>query len=138
MRAIIIFFLFFQINLYSQIIEDESQVIECSVFFEPKDTVYLPHFGQNEVLYSILDITMKNYRGSTVGTYSDNIPFHVPVKIWLYRNDNGSKPALSESDAYMLFNEVNRHYAENNTGIQFYLKCGIEYVNSTKGNSEKP
>jgi len=53
----------------------------------------------------------------------------------VYRNDNGGQQALSNANVRILFDEVNRHFANNNTGIQFYLKCSIEYINSTKFNT---
>jgi len=130
-KLFIVLAVFFSIELHAQEIEDE-------VYFDSQDTIYLPHYGQNEILDRILDITMKRQdaiRGSTIGTLNDNIPFYIPVKIWVYHNDDGSKAALSEDEALLLFNEVNRCYANSNTGIQFYLKCGIEHVHSTKFNT---
>ena len=129
----------FSFGLYAQKTEDNIRKIECETYFDSKDTIHLPHFGQNEVLYRILDITMKKQRStlraSSVGILADNIPFHIPVKIWVYRNNDGTNPALSVADTQDLFNEINRLYAKSNTGIQFYLKCGIEYINSTKFNT---
>jgi len=126
------------VGLHAQEIDFNEHKKECGTYFESKDTVHLPHFGQNLILDQILDITMKRQsalKSSTVGLLADNIPFHIPVKIWVYRNNDGSAEALSEANARRLFDEVNRHFAVNNTGIQFYLKCGITYVNSTKFNT---
>ena len=125
--------------MHTQIIGNSTSKIEDDVYFDPNDTIYLPHYGQNIILDQILDITLKKQRstlkGSSVSLIDDDIPFHIPVKIWVYRNDNGSNQALSEDDVQRLFNEVNRIYKENNTGIQFYLRCAIQYVNSTKFNT---
>ena len=112
-----------------------SQQFECGVFFDPKDTIQLPEFGQNEILELILNITMKKERSSTIGIPTDNIPFYIPVKIWVYSDNNGQNQALSEADVNILFNEVNSLFAARNTGIQFYMKCGISFLNSSRFNN---
>lgn len=63
-------------------------------------------------------------KSSSVNAIEDNILFHIPVKIWVYHDDGGigNNDALSIVEVNNLFNEVNNHYANNNTGIQFYLK----------------
>jgi len=129
-KIIIIFFivLIYQIGL-------PAQEFECGTKFDPKDTIHLPHFGQNVILDMILEITMKEDRGSSVGSLPNNTLFNIPVKIWVFRDDNGTNAALSEANVQLLFNEVNRLYSESNTGIQFYMKCGIQYVNSSKYNT---
>jgi hypothetical protein len=114
-----------------------AQYSECGVNSNAADTAYMPYFGQNEVLDSILDITMPNILrspSSSVSMDNNDVVFHIPVKIWLYHNDNGSNAALSESDVYDLLNGVNEHFRLNNTGIQFYLKCEIEHIYSTQFN----
>jgi hypothetical protein len=121
------------LSLFSQKIEDNNH-------FNVEDTVYMPHYGQNEVIDSILSITMGNnntLKSTNVDIIEDGTPFHIPVKIWVYHNDGGigDHNALSISQAERLFNEVNQHYENNNTGIQFYLKCEIQHVSSTKYNT---
>ena len=134
----------FSADLYTQTIEDDSyrnyEKLEDDNYFNPQDTIYLPHFGQNEILDSIFDITMgkrNRLKISSIGIPEDNIPFHIPVKIWIYHNNGGigNNDALSEADALRLLEEVNNHYADSNTGIQFYMKCGIGHVNSTRLNT---
>ena len=142
MRTILFIFLtvfLFPLYLRAQEVGLHAQIIEDEVYFDPKDTIHLPHFGQNEILDLILNITMSKQRnaskGSSVGALVDDIPFHIPVRIWVYHNDDGDNQALSEADAYALLDSVNRRYAESNTGIQFYLKCNITHVFSTRFNS---
>lgn len=115
-----------------------AQVEECGTKFNPKDIIHLPHFGQNEVLDEILKITMgkgfvQNRNNSSYRT--TNVPYNIPVKIWVYRNDDGSNSALSLpiTNAERIFDDVNQHFSNNNTGIQFYLNC-VEVVNSTQFN----
>ncbi len=136
-KIILIFAAFFLIVaiLPAQKIEDEN-------YFEVQDTIYLPHYGQNIILDSIYAITMGRNSGSLlkrsdIGRIEDNIPFHIPVKIWVYHNDGGigDNDALSVRDVYDLLEGVNNHYANSNTGIQFYLKCEIQHVSSTKYNT---
>jgi hypothetical protein len=134
-KLIIVVGLFlFLSDMYSQ----ENIFFECGTLFDSKDTVNLPHYGQNIILDHILDITMKrnnDLKSSNIDILTDNFPFHIPVKIWVYHDDNGSNAALSSTDVFLLFDEVNRQFAENNTGIQFYMKCGIAHINSTKFNT---
>jgi hypothetical protein len=115
-----------------------AQKLEDDNFFNSADTIFLPHYGQNAVLDSILAITMPNRFQGTVlqrSSVDSDISFYIPVKIWVYHNDNGSNAALNISDVNDLFNGVNTHFFNNNTGIQFYLKCEIEHVYSTKYNT---
>ena len=127
-KLFIVIIVFISIEIHAQQIEDD-------VYFDPKDTIYLPYFGQNEILYQILDITRSSsLKSSSVGSLNGNFIFHIPVKIWVYHNDDGSNDALSETDIYNLLDGVNIRYANGNTSIQFYLRCGIEHIYSTRFN----
>lgn len=125
----------FSADLLAQTVSMHMPTIEDEVYFDPKDTVHLPHLGQNEILDRILDITMKRktkvLRASSAGAIADDVPFHIPVRIWAYRDNNGTNPALSDNDIYALLDSVNRRYAEAGTGIQFYMRCPITHVNDT-------
>lgn len=124
--CLIVAFFFLSGNILAQ---------ESDIFFNPADTIYLPHFGQNSILDSILDNTMgsaSNQR-SSVGNLDDNTPFHIPIKIWVFHDDNGSNAAVLNSDIELLFNQVDNDY--NGTGIQFYQKCEPQHVNSSKLNN---
>jgi len=129
----------FLANLHAQERESRTQRFVCGTVFNPTDIVHLPHFGQNVILEQILDITMGGQQRNTldasnIGILPGDVPFHIPVKIWVYRDDNGTNTALSDADVQFLFAEVNRIFAQNNTGIQFYMKCAVEHVNSTRFN----
>jgi hypothetical protein len=135
MKVIILFLTFICVSIYLQ-----AQNVEDESYFDSQDTIFLPHYGQNEILDSLLNITMGKQtflNSSDIGIIEDVTPFHIPVKIWIYHNDGGigDNDALSIADANRLFDEVNNHYANSNTGIQFYLKCQIEHVNSTQFNT---
>ena len=115
----------------------------CSSYSEEADTVYIPHYGYNEVLDSVLletyperDQVLQNARTS-VGYIPDNIPFHILIKVWIYHDDGGFgfNDALSESDVFDLIDGVNDHFNTNAAGIRFHLKYDIEHVFSTNFNS---
>ena len=113
-----------------------GQELECTVTSEDADTKHMPHFGNNKVLDEVLKRTMPDAEisdGKIVGKSSNT--FRIPIKIWLYRNDNGSNQALPTNEVYDLIDEVNQRFEDNGTGISFYLKCAIETVNSTQFNT---
>jgi hypothetical protein len=92
MKTILFLAIFlFSFGLQAQAIKDDIQQTECGTYFDPKDTIHLPHFGQNVILDQILDITMKGWRRATkasnVGIPADNVRFRIPVKIWVYRTN---------------------------------------------------
>ncbi len=121
-----------------------GQDMECGSFVTTENVAqYLPHFGNNDILNQVLDITMPQ-RGNidknakTDITYNpDNIPFHIPVKINIYHDDGGMgfNDAIDEQTALQLLDEVNTRFLQLNTGIQFYLKCEVEHHFSTKYNT---
>ena len=52
-------FIFLAIFLSAEL---HAQEIEDNVSFDPKDTIYLPHFGQNVILCALLsDKKIENY-----------------------------------------------------------------------------
>ena len=66
-----IFILIFSLSSFAQQFEDTD-------YFNPADTIYLPHYGQNEILDSILLITMgkeQGFKGSGIGIINDGTPF---------------------------------------------------------------
>ena len=120
-----------------------SQEVECSTSSAPGDTTYMAHYGYNEVLESVLletfpdrDLQLQNARTS-IGYAGDNVPFHIPIKVWVYHNDGGmgDRDALPIADVFDLIEGVNTEFANNATGIRFYLKCDIAHVFSTALNT---
>jgi len=120
-----------------------GQGIECDTYTEPADTINMPYLGYNEMLDSVLAVTyperneiLSNGRTS-IDYNGGNVPFNIPIKVWLYHDDQGIgvQDALSVNEVYDLIDEVNQHYANSLTGIQFYLKCEIKHIFSTKFNT---
>lgn len=136
-KFILIFSIFFSILHPASSQTEEEGIIEDDLFMQPEDTIFQPHYGNSAVLDSILELTLNSNnpeKSSSLTTISPTT-FNIPIKVWLYRNDDGSNPALSLNQVESLINSVNSDYLNANTGIQFYLKCSIEYVNSTQYNS---
>ena len=93
----------------------------------------MPHFDYNEVLDSVLMITypekaeiLQNYR--TIIDYDGgNIPFNIPMKVWVYHDDGGigNNDALSEAEVYDLIKRVNFQFSLNATGMHFYCNHSV-------------
>lgn len=108
--------------------------------------VALPWYSNNQYLYDLIDsIHHANNSGplfqqgqgilpSEVGGLTETF-FQVPVKNWIFHNDDGTTPALEEFAADEFANYANRELRENprmEAGIMFYTHCDeIEHFNST-------
>lgn len=90
-----------------------------------------PHYGNNEFLNEVLNIDTHFHKNDT---FLQTDIFHIPVKVWVFSDDNGDNQALSKEDVYELIQRVNEFHTNNNTKIQFYLKCAISFVNSSSSN----
>lgn len=93
----------------------------------------LPWFDNNQMLEDFLDSL--GYPGGSGGSSSriinQGIRYWIPVKFWVYRDDNGNGgPNLTQLQNYM--DELNTRYNQvNNTQIGFYMKCDPEYINNS-------
>ncbi|MDF1571883.1 MAG: T9SS type A sorting domain-containing protein [Bacteroidales bacterium] len=108
-----------------------------NMFASPSDTAFMPHFGQKEILDSVLYYTMNLpsfTKSSVIGEYQDNITFHIPLKIWILQNDDESLQAIGINEVSLWLEQVNDYFSMNNTGIEFYLKCTPEIISSTEYN----
>ncbi|MEX0996968.1 MAG: T9SS type A sorting domain-containing protein [Flavobacteriaceae bacterium] len=54
---------------------------------------------------------------------------YIPIKLWVYRNNNGSGN-INTSQAYQMINGLNNLFA-NNTNFVFYLLCDISFINNS-------
>lgn len=82
-----------------------------------------PWKGKNQFLFDYLKkIDYKDNK--------DPVRFLVPVKFWLYRNNDGSGGA-SDEEIKILMNDLNYYQKQNNTGFRFYIR-EIENINKTK------
>jgi hypothetical protein len=112
-----------------------SQTVIDYVNLAPEDTIHIPHFGNNQILQSVLEYTMPNdvaLKATTVwGLQTNNISFHIPVKVWVYRNEEGNASiGFHENDVNNLIQDLNGIYETNGTSIRFYQKCKVQFVNS--------
>jgi hypothetical protein len=104
--------------------------LTCDVL--DRDTVeaeLLPWFGNNNYLDNFLDsIGYDNNQNRIIG--SDKVWYHVPIKFWIYRNNNGvGGPNLQQIQNYI--DNLNRLFTvENNTKIGFYMLCQITYIDN--------
>ncbi len=60
-----------------------------------------------------------------------NIKYRIPIKFYIYRRSNG-KDGLSEKEIKEHIRYLNYYYSTNNTGLSFYLRPDIEYIDNDK------
>lgn len=111
---------------YAQI----SDTLICD--YPDRDTTeaeLLPWFGNNDYLENFLDsigYPTANTSNRIIGP--DQVRYHIPIKFWVYRDNNGiGGPNLVQLQTYI--DNLNRFYnIDNNTLIGFYMKCEIGYI----------
>lgn len=59
--------------------------------------------------------------------------WRVPVSVWVYRTNSGTGGATEDQIGQWL-NDVNDEYRWDNTGVQFYLKCDVTFVDDDNWN----
>ena len=123
--------------LLAVITDLHSQELNCKVSIDSLSFVNMPHYGNNQILYDLLEITsnITNSKAATVGYLPNEVLFNIPIKIWIYHNDDGLDQAITENDVWHLINSTNTHFDNNNANIRFYNKCAFEHVNSTEYNT---
>lgn len=94
----------------------------------------LPWIGNNDLLEQFLDSI--NYDGGSGGAGqrivgAPNVKYWIPIKFWIYRDDNGAGgPTLTQIQNLM--DNLNQRFNQTNrTMIGFYLKCSPTYVNNS-------
>ena len=95
--------------LFSQI-DNKQKWIDDDVTFNDEDTIFLPHFGNNKVLDELLLLTnsnMSSNKSAVNSSEKNSVSFYIPLKIWLYHDDNGSNAALTYEQVYELIDNVN-------------------------------
>jgi len=126
------------ISLFSQIAYTQ-QANECGTQFDEKDLVNILHFANNDILTEILNETgyfEKLQQKSLSINYSGiDALFCIPVKFWIYCDDNWTNVAYTETKAIGLLRVVNENFSINNTFIRFYMGCDISYINNTDYNN---
>ncbi len=118
-----------------------AQFIICNTPTPNKDPFTIPYYGNSEFFEEVERIIgqLKQYQkdASIDDLLNEGALFDLPVKIWLYFDDNGtSYPAMTEAQVLDLIDNVNERLENTNADIQIYLKCEIEHVASTFYNRE--
>jgi len=91
-----------------------------------------PWYSNNDYLENFLDSIgypsgSQQYR--IIG--APEVRFWIPIKFWIYRNDNGTGgPSLPQVQS--LIDDLNLRYNQtNNAMIGFYMKCDPTYINKS-------
>lgn len=129
----IYFFLLLQISFF--ILKAQDSSFRCGTpDMDTTDFKKLAWFDNNQVLGDFLDSIGYPSAGSRI--MDGNIKYWIPVKFWIYRDDNGNGgPTLQQIQNMM--DNLNRLYNQvNNTWIGFYMKCEPTYINNS-GNLHK-
>lgn len=95
--------------------------------------------GNHEILN--LDVRKKPWKGANSFLYDylkkinysenvDSIRYLVPLKFWIYQNDDGSI-GLPDSSLKRFMDELNYYQQLNKTGFRYYIRA-IERINKTK------
>lgn len=121
-----------------------SQSDSCAT--EPLDSASFeaqPWFGNNDYLLDLLD-SLGYWDGQNIlfenlpveGGFDIGAKIWIPIKAWVYRNDNGTGGATIEQveESIRQLNDVfsgrynNNGQAHPHTMIQFYLTCNITFL----------
>jgi len=117
----VIFYLFIFIFLYfhpskSQILSDE----ECGC--NTLNVNFLKNKPTDDQLHLLLD---------SVNFGENKTLYRIPVKFWIYRKSDG-KDGFSEEKIKELLYWLNYYHSINNTGLSYYLKPDIRYIDNNR------
>ncbi len=121
--AVLAFWLIACFSLSAQIIEADCGTTKISERKFEKQA----WFGNNEILYDILD-SCAYYNAENKG----NVLFRIPVKFWVYRDNNKTTGGASERELKNMMIDLNMHNINNNTGFLFYMRPDIGYINKSR------
>ncbi len=86
----------------------------------------LEWYGNNEFLYKYLDSC-----GYFNNQNEEKIYYRVPIKFWLYRNNNQTA-GITEAQLKQFMQDLNMWNLLNRTGFQYYLRPDFQYINKTR------
>lgn len=91
----------------------------------------LPWYDDNDFLERFLDSIGYPPAGGGYRIVGTPVKYWIPIKFWIYRDDNGNGgPTLSQIQNLM--DNLNRRFNQtNNAMIGFYIKCDPTYVNNS-------
>jgi len=128
-------FAFAFLSLSSLVVSAQTQNFQ-SCGTEDLDTAVfkrLPWFGNDEYIDNFIDsMGYPLSSGDPVARVEGGniVRYRIPVNFIIYRNDN----AVGGPNAFelqRLIDKLNNDHRANNTGIRFYQKCNVNYVNDS-------
>lgn len=129
MKKFILFFyfLFCLFKVYAQIDTTDRDCLTPDM--DTSEYKNLPWFDNNDYLENFLDSI--GYPNANNRIINQGVKYWIPVKFWIYREDDGSGgPTLLQIQR--LLDRLNRTYnQDNNTMIGFYLKCDPTYIDNS-------
>lgn len=107
---------------------------ECSTpDIDTTEFKQLPWFDNNQFLENFLDSI--GYPAAGLGNRIVEAPrvrFWIPVKFWIYRDDNGNG-GPTQFEIQRMIDKLNRIYnQQNNSLIGFYMKCEPAFINNSQ------
>jgi len=139
------FLIFTPVILFSQTDEEDSDEYfnDCGTIVDPDSYKFDEFFGNNQKLVDILldhgvDIdenyleNLENYGEMTTMSqrgFEQSNMYYIPIKAWVYRNDNGSGN-YTIAQIYQMIENVNDLFIAN-ANIKFYLLCDISEINNS-------
>lgn len=95
--------------------------------------IRLPWFANEEYLDNFIDsIGYPLSNGDPVARVEPGsiVRYRIPVNFIIYRDDNGNG-GPNAVELQLLVDKMNKDHRVNNTGIRFYQKCTVSYVNDS-------
>lgn len=122
---------------------EEEYFEECGTVVDPDNLKYDEFIGNNQALVDILlehgVAINENYldnldSGEEItimsgDRFEESNMYNIPIKAWIYRNDNGTGN-FPINDIYQMIENVNDLFLPN-TNIRFYLLCDITEINNS-------
>jgi hypothetical protein len=153
--TLLIFFLIYGIAVFAQ---TDTTISRCGTpIMTLEEMQKMPHYGNNNVLldvlrkndfevpddYFSLDLEQRELiqaqnierkmqddieRDATGIAERRSPPYYVPLKIWIYQNENGTQSAITEREVDDLIAGANRFYWQNGIPIILYKMCNVTFI----------
>ena len=122
--------------LFSLVIHAQDSTDCATPDMDTTDFYNLPWFDNNQLLEDFLDSI--GYPNASMRIVDQNIRYWIPLKLWIYWDDNGNG-GPSQLQVQAMIDNLNRLFNEvNNIPIAFYMKCDPSYINNIGPKSNKP
>lgn len=112
------------------IVKAQDSTFPCGVpDMDTTEFTQLDWFDNNQILEDFLDSL--GYPSPGARIMDGNTIYRIPIKFWIYRDDNGTG-GPSQAQIQNLMDNLNRLYnGINDTRIGFYMKCDPTYINNS-------